>query len=160
MKKIFLLLLVCLPLICAHALIVETGSLRNFLYGTEPNAQYDNWISHLAEGIVTPNYNTYAPYDVQTNGFGDYRTPSATDIIYWGNMLDLFVAGDYNGAQGVLDANTSPYQVVQFNDTDTGRTYYMIREIPNMSYYDDNGTQDENDDEYGAFTYGWGLFIY
>ena len=160
MKKIFLLLLACLSFICAHALIVETGSLRNFLYGREPNAQYDNWISHLAEGVASPNYNTYAPYDVQTNGFGNFRVPNASDIIYWGNMLDLFVAGDYDGAQGVLDANASPYQVVQFNDTDTGRTYYMIREIPDMSYYDDNGTPDENDDELGAFTYGWGLFIY
>ncbi len=49
--------------------------------------------------------------------------------------------------------------MVQFNDTDSGRTYYLIRELLNNDF-DDNGTDDLTDDEFGAFEFGWGLFIY
>ncbi|MBW6514530.1 MAG: T9SS type A sorting domain-containing protein [Candidatus Syntrophosphaera sp.] len=160
MKKAALTILLGILLAMSSALIVETASLRNFLVGNEPNSAYDNWVSHLAEGIASNNYNLYAPYDVQTNGFGDFRLPTILDQVYWNNMLNLFVAEDYEGAQTVLTNAGAPFQVVQFNDTDSGRTYYMIRELPNMTYYDDNGTPDPDDDEIGAFTYGWGLFIY
>ncbi len=160
MKKIVLAAWLCLLAVLAPAIIIENGSLRDFLMGSEPACAYDNWISHLAEGIASPNYNLYAPYDVQTNGFGNFRLPTATDLIYWNNMADLFVAGDYDGAQAILTANSAPFEIVQLNDTDTGRTYVMLREIPNPGYFDDNGTLAEYDDEWGAFTYGWGLFIY
>ncbi len=161
MRRIILVTLLCLLGATASGIIVETGSLENFLIREEPNCEYDNWVSHLAEGIAIANYNLYAPYDVQTNGFGDFRIPNATDILYWNNMLDLFTAGDYEGAQTVLTTAGSPFQIVEFHDTDTGRTYFMIREIPNLAYYDDNDTAlDESDDEIGAFAYGWGLFIY
>ncbi|MCB5247468.1 MAG: T9SS type A sorting domain-containing protein [Candidatus Cloacimonetes bacterium] len=160
MKRYIVAVGLCLLVALLPAISVETASLRNFLFGSEPACAYDNWISHLAEGIASPNYNLYGPYDVQTNGFGDFRLPTATDLIYWNNMMDLFVAEDFDGAQGVLTANAAPFEIVQFNDTDTGRSYYMLREIPNLSYFDDNGTMAEYDDEWGAFTYGWGLFIY
>lgn len=160
MRRIILVTLLCLLGATASGIIVETGSLENFLIREEPNCEYDNWVSHLAEGIAIANYNLYAPYDVQTNGFGDFRIPNATDILYWNNMLDLFTAGDYEGAQTVLTTAGSPFQIVEFHDTDTGRTYYMIREIPNPAYYDDNDTMDTYDDEVGAFAYGWGLFVY
>lgn len=160
MKKPLLITLICLVAAVSSALIVETGSLKSFLIGGEPNTQYDNWLSHMAEGIAIPNYNLYAPYDVQTNGFGNFRLPDANDILYWNNMLDLFNAGNYEGAQAILTAAGAPFQVTQFNDTDTGRSYYMIRELPNYTYYDDNGTFNAYDDEVGAFAYGWGLFIY
>ncbi|HNT52305.1 MAG TPA: fibronectin type III domain-containing protein, partial [Candidatus Syntrophosphaera sp.] len=101
-----------------------------------------------------------APYDVQTNGFGDFRIPNAAELLYWNYMGDLFMAGDYDGAQTVLTSNGAPFEIVEFHDTDSGRTYIMLREIPNLSYYDDNGTMDTYDDEVGAFAYGWGLFIY
>ncbi|MDZ4182603.1 MAG: fibronectin type III domain-containing protein, partial [Candidatus Cloacimonadaceae bacterium] len=160
MKKFLIISMACFMLAQLPAIIVETASLKNFLFGSEPACAYDNWLSHVAEGIAIPNYNLYAPYDRQTNGFGDYRIANASDLQYWNNMLDLFMAGDYDGAQAILTNAASPFQIVQFNDTDSGRTYYMIREIPNMTYYDDNGTNDPYDDEIGAFYYGWGLYIY
>ncbi len=150
----------CLLTAMSSALIVETASLKNFLLGRETNTQYDNWVSHLAEGIAVADYNLYAPYDVQTTGFGDFRIPNVTELLYWNNMLDLFSAGDYGGADAVLTSAGMPYQIVEFHDTDTNRVYYIIREIPNASYYDDNDTFDTYDDETGAFAYGWGIFIY
>jgi hypothetical protein len=160
MKRALLILVIAFTTVYCSALLVENASMKAFLYGNEPNSAYSNWVSHLAEGIAVQNYNIYAPYDPQTNGFGDFRLPSTDDATLWNNMLDLFCAEDYDGAQAVLTANSAPYQVVQFNDTDTGRTYYVIREIPNSNYTDTNGTADTYDDEIGAFTYGWGLFIY
>ncbi|MGC9361889.1 MAG: FlgD immunoglobulin-like domain containing protein [Candidatus Syntrophosphaera sp.] len=128
--------------------------------GTQANCEYDNWISHLAEGIARPNYNTYAPYDQQSGDFGDFRDPNPAENQYWSDALALFTAGYYQGAQDVFDANDAPFQVVEFHDTDTSRTYYIIREIPNLGYHDGNGTEDTHDDEDGAFDYGWGLFIH
>lgn len=160
MRKLWLALILLSLCVFTQAIIVETGSLNNFLTGHEPACAYDNWISHLAEGIAIPNYNLYAPYDRQTNGFGDFSLPTASDLVYWNDMLSLFFAGDYNGAQSILNNNNCPYQIVEFHDTDTGKTLYILREIPNMQYYDDNGTEDPYDDEAGAFVYGWGIFIY
>jgi len=140
--------------------IIETASLKNFIYDRDTQTVYDNWISHVAEGIASANYNLYAPYDRQTNGFGDYRIPSVTELENWGNVIDAFLVLELDMAQGLIDTYGFPYQAVQFNDTDSGRTYYMLRELPNMSYLDDNGTIDDYDDEIGAFAYGWGLYIY
>ncbi len=142
------------------AIVTETASLSDFLFGTEPAAQYDNWLSHLAEGIANPGYNIYAPYDRQTNGFGDFRIPDANDALAWDNVISLFVAGNFQAAQETIDNMEAPFQIVEFHDSDTGRTYYMIREIPDPDFLDDNGTVDLSDDEQGAFTFGWGLFIY
>lgn len=160
MKRAVIVLLSLMMLSALSGIIVETGSMRAFLYGTEPGAQYDNWISHVAEGIAIPDYNLYAPYDRQTNGFGNFRIASASELLNWGTTIDLFNNGLWDEVELQILAGGFPYQVVQFNDTDTGRTYYMLREIPNMTYYDDNGTADPYDDEIGAFAYGWGLYIY
>ena len=160
MKKPLLILGILSVIIGLSAFLVETASLENFLIRSEPNCAYDNWVSHVAEGIAIPNYNLYAPYDRQTNGFGDYKTPTGAQLAAWGNIVDLFLLGQLDLAQTAIDEAEFPYQVVQFNDTDSGRTYYMLREIPDLSYYDDNGTTDTYDDEIGAFDYGWGLYIY
>ncbi|GAB1365602.1 hypothetical protein MASR1M36_04730 [Candidatus Cloacimonadaceae bacterium] len=160
MKAITTTLLILLISCTLGAVIQETASLKNFLLGTEPNCAYDRWVSHVAEGIVTPGYNTYAPYDRQLSGFGDYITPSSDQLSAWGNIVDLFLAGQLDLAQTAIDAASFPYQVVQFTDTSTGRLYYMLREIPNSQYIDDNNTADAYDDEIGAFAYGWGLYIY
>ncbi len=142
------------------AVTVETGSLRAFLYGEEPGAAYDNWISHLAEGIADENYNIYAPYDLQTTGFGDFHVADSTETNAWCAMLDQFLAGNFANAQNILTESELPFQIVEFYNTDNGRTLYMIRELPDFKYIDDNGTEDSYDDETGAFTYGWGLYIY
>jgi hypothetical protein len=138
----------------------ETCSLTAFLYGSAPTAAYDNWVSHLAEGIANPNYNVYAPYDVQTTGFGDYRVPTESELNAWGDAVDLYLAGALDEAQALLDLYGMPFQTLVFHDTDTGRDLLMLREVPDTTYTDDNGTTDTYDDETGAFTYGWGLYIY
>ncbi|MGI6197800.1 MAG: T9SS type A sorting domain-containing protein [Candidatus Cloacimonadaceae bacterium] len=161
MKKCFLFLIMVLMLSLASAIIVETGSFRNFLYGTEPACAYDNWVSHIAEGLALPGYNHYAPYDRQTNGFGNFRTINALETIQWKSVIDHMLAGDYLQAEAVIQSNNFPYQVVQFNDTETRRTYYLLREDLVMSYIDDNGTPDDpHDDEIGSFAYAWGLYLF
>jgi len=160
MKKIELFFIF---LFCANALfsvIEETESLQNFLYGSAPGCCYDNWMSHISEGIAAPGYNLYAPWDVQTNGFGNYVIPDYVDLLLWSIIINEFVLGDLEQTQHIIDIYSYPYQVVIFNDTDSDRTFHMLREIPNMNFYDNNGTEDPGDDELGAFDLGWGLYIH
>ena len=142
------------------SVIEETESLQNFLYGEAPGCEYDNWMSHITEGIADPGYNLYAPWDVQSDGFGNYEIPTEDDLLGWGLIIDEFLLGNLDEVQSMIDTTSYPYEVVLFNDTDTDRTFYILREIPNDSHYDDNQTEDPNDDEFGAFDYGWGLYIY
>ena len=160
MKKIDLVTIFLLMTTILFSVIEETESLKNFLYGNAPDCEYDNWMSHITEGIADPGYNLYAPWDVQTEGFGDYEVPTEADLIGWGLIIDEFIQGNLDEAQSMIDTTSIPYQVIIFNDTDTDRTFYMLREIPNDSYYDDNQTEDPGDDESGAFDYGWGLYLY
>lgn len=160
MKRALLIIGMLTILLSLSAYLTETASLENFLIRSEENCDYDNWVSHLAEGIAVQDYNLYAPYDRQTNGFGNYRVPTSTELTQWGEIVDLFLAGMLAEAQTAVDQAGFPYQVVEFHDTDTARIYYILREIPDQQYYDDNGTEDSYDDEYGAFDYGWGLYIY
>jgi len=160
MKKIFFVSIFIFTLTYLFSVTEETESLQNFIYGEAPGCTYDNWISHVAEGIADPGYNLYAPWDVQTEGFGDYEIPSDDDLTDWGLIIDEFLLGNLDEAQNLIDAASYPYEVVIFNDTDTERTFYILREIPNDSHYDNNQTTDPGDDEYGAFDYGWGLYIY
>ncbi len=95
-------------LVAGWSVITETASLENFLIRSEPNCTYDNWLSHVAEGIATANYNIYAPYDRQTNGFGDFRIPSTNELTAWGNIVDLFLAGQLDAAQTAVDGCRIP----------------------------------------------------
>ncbi|MCF7858430.1 MAG: T9SS type A sorting domain-containing protein [Candidatus Cloacimonetes bacterium] len=142
------------------SVVEETASLQNFVYGETAACEYDNWQSHIAEGIADPGYNLYASWDVQTNGFGGFIIPSEDDLSTWELIIDEFLLGNLDAAQSMINDNAYPYEVVIFNDTDSERIIYMLREIPNNEYYDDNQTQDPDDDELGAFDYGWGLFLY
>jgi len=159
MQKYILTALLLIYVILLPSMVVETASLKGFIYGHEPACEYDNWISHLAEKITLPGYNVYSPWDVQTTGFGDFNIPTATELSNWGLVIDAFVAQDWTMVDDLLVMFTFPYEMVQFNDTDSNRTYYMLREMPNNSV-DDNGTLDPYDDEIGAFEWGWGLYIY
>lgn len=159
MKKHGIILLFLLFALYANAVITETGSLRGFIYGHEPAAAYDNWVTHIAEKIADPGYNLYSPWDRQTTGFGDFLIPTTTQLTNWGLVVDQFLLGNWDAAQDLLNSYAYPYQVVRFIDTDTGRTYYMLRETLNTDV-DDNGTFDTYDDEIGAFENGWGLYIY
>ena len=53
----------------------ESGDLTEFIGGNAPLSSYDNWLSHVAEGIAPPGFNDYGPefIDVQSNGFGKHK---------------------------------------------------------------------------------------
>jgi hypothetical protein len=161
LKLNFLLMLFMLLTISPRLLSItdETGSLQGFIYGSEPACGYDNWISHLAEGIAAEGYNFYAPWDRQTNGFGGFRIPDATELGNWGSIMDSYLQQDWLAADSLITLYGFPYELVRFQDTDTGRTYFLLREEIDDSV-DDNGTVETYDDETGAFAWGWGLYIY
>ena len=56
-------------------IIYESGNLMEFIGGQSSTTAYDNYVSHVSEGIASAGYNDYGPdwVDVQTNGFGNYR---------------------------------------------------------------------------------------
>ncbi len=140
------------------AVFTEVGSFRGFLYGTEPACAYDNWVSHLAEGQES-GLNIYAPWEAQNNEFGDFYLPEAEELADWGWTLEAFLAQDLAGTEARIAQYGFPYQVVNFQDLDSGRNFYLLRETLNDDV-DTNGTADPADDEIGSFDFGWGLFIF
>lgn len=160
MKKFYFLIAILIFSFTLNAITVENGKLTDFIYGSDENLAYDDFVSHISEGIAQANYNYYAEFDPQTNGFGDYTMPSSQDLTNWNDIMLLFVAQDFEAAQTALDSNNYPYEVVEFHDTDTGNTYYLIRENLNNSYVDDNIDSDPDDDVTGSFDYGWGLYVF
>ena len=159
-RKTFIFIILIVLNFHLFCVIEEIASFKGFLYGNAPECEYDNWISHIVEGIAAPGYNVYAPYDRQTDDFGNFIIPTDTMLIHWENAVLQFVSGNLEQAQDTLDLYEIPYNVVIFYDTDTGRTYHILREILNMQYYDDNGTNNHYDDEMGSFDNGWGLYIH
>ena len=66
--------------LCSMALLYsdvtyESGVLSGFVGGQSPGTSYENWVSHVTEGIASEGFNDYGPdwLDIQTNGFGSYR---------------------------------------------------------------------------------------
>ena len=96
MRKVFLLMIFGMMVFGLCAITVETGSIKGFLYAGEDSLSYDKWLSHVAEGIASSNYNLYAPYDRQLNGFGDYHIASTAELTNWGYVVDSFLSGDYD----------------------------------------------------------------
>ncbi len=149
-------------------IIHEAGSLIGFLGGSCPDCEYDNWISHISEGIADPGYNNYGPLalDPQTNGFGQYTeiedTPQGdSTIAQWYAIFESLLDGDTNAVDQQLTTYEldSLYQLVVLHDST--RDYYILREVLNMSYYDEQGTPgDTTDDVRGSFDAGWGVYIY
>ena len=45
-------------------IVYETGSIVEFFSGHSPSTSYDNWISHVSEGIAEQDYNDYGPTSV------------------------------------------------------------------------------------------------
>ncbi len=107
-----------------------------------------------------PGYNIYAPWDVQTNGFGTYRQPDTADLNRWSEIVTLFLNQDYETAQSRINSYAIPYNVVKFNDTDTQRTYYVLREVIDSNFTDENNPDTNSDDEHGSFNFGWGLYVF
>ncbi|MDP2172859.1 MAG: T9SS type A sorting domain-containing protein [Candidatus Cloacimonadaceae bacterium] len=158
MRAILLCLGILLGFGNAAAVVTEIGSIRGFVYGYEANSAYSNWISHASERQVS-NLNVYAPWDVQTEGFGDYFIPTQLELDQWEAVVVDFLSLDLVGAQAKIDTSGFPYEVVQFQDIDSGRLFYMLRELLNDDY-DTNGSEYVALHEIGSFDYGWGLYIY
>lgn len=158
MRFLFSLLLV-LSFLFLCSVVVETASLREFIYGSTNNISYDNWLSHTSEGLLEDSPNTYAPFDRQLNGFGDYYDPEPEELGYWNFLVQNFLEGNIELAENALLQSDMPFEIVEFQDTDTGKTYMILREQLNNEYFDDNETDDSSDDVTGSFDYGWGIYI-
>ena len=160
MKKIIIINIFILLTVSIWSWTTESASLEEFVYGHSDSLQYDNWLSHIVEGIADPDYNLYALYDRQTTGFGSFTVPNNNDLYYWTEIGIALADADYALVDTLLLDLGKPFTLVEFNDTVSGDTYWMIRENLNPVYIDNNGTPDwEEDDERGSFDYGWGLFI-
>ncbi len=155
---IFCLSLVFMPL---YSITVETASLRDFMYGSTDETAYDNFYSRIVEGVVIDGYNQYAPWDRQTNGFGTFILADEEQMENWEEVIEHFMNQEFELAANAVRFYQFPYEVVKFNDTDTGRTYYMLREKLNMEFFDDNGYPDRPEmHQQGSFDYGWGLYVF
>ncbi len=120
--------LACLLLVgnLSAEIIYETGSLRGFLGGNCTGCQYDNWISHISEGIALEGFNDYAPVelDPQTNGFGNYQiipNDSTGDALIetWYNVFLNILAADTTVVMDALETAQldTIYQLVILSDS-------------------------------------------
>ncbi|PIZ69614.1 MAG: hypothetical protein COY19_01615, partial [Candidatus Marinimicrobia bacterium CG_4_10_14_0_2_um_filter_48_9] len=147
-------------------IVDESGSLKEFLGGTSNSTAYDNYVSHISEGIADPGYNDYGPtwLDPQTNGFGDFRIlpGNGPTLNYWREIFQKMIVQDTIAvAQMIADSSESfHYDFVRFQDTTVNQTYWMLRERLDYSYLDTNLTSDPSDDVIGSFRNGWGLYIF
>ena len=145
--------------------IFEEGDLIQFFGGSAPNSTYDNWLSHVTEGIAEPDYNDYGPdfLDIQKNGFGSHKklNQNSTTLIYWEDIFENFVNGNLHHVDSLLldSIETFFYELVVFNDTITNDTYHIIREKLDSSYVDNNQPENQLDDVHGSFNNSWGMYI-
>ena len=162
-----LLFLSHFSLICKAEIIEERGSLLEFFGGVEDACEYDNWISHISEGIALEGFNDYGPVELdrQTNGFGAYQIIDSLEnpagiLEDWYGIFANILANEIDQADAILSNSdfADYYQFVRL--VDGNRTYLILREVLNEDYVDDNGTEDEADDVSGSFDYGWGLYVF
>ena len=162
----FLLLLSLILGLSGRAEIVyESGDLREFIGGVSPGTAYDNYISHVSEGIADEGYNDYGPdwVDVQRDGFGNYRIipEFSYTLTHWRNIFEALLQDDVVLADQMLSDSleTFHYELVQFEDVVYDRTYYLIRERLDLSFEDMGQAGVVGDEVLGSFANGWGLFI-
>jgi len=162
LKAFRLCIVLCIMLIASalcEGIVNESGSFYQFMFGYEAGSQYDNWITHVSEGIARPELNDYAPWDRQTNGFGSFVYPDSLQTLQWTTVSNHFILQQWTNVETALIQYGLPYDLVRFDDEDTGRQYFLLRERLNRDY-DDNGTETPADDENGSYDLGWGLFVY
>ncbi|MBT6554199.1 MAG: PKD domain-containing protein [Candidatus Marinimicrobia bacterium] len=146
-------------------IVYESGDLMEFIGGVSASTAYDNYVSHVSEGIADEGYNDYGPdwVDVQTDGFGDYRIipESSYTLTHWRNIFEALLQNDLTLADQLLtdSLETFNYDLVQFEDVVYDRTLYLIRERLDMSYVDQNQDGVLGDEVTGSFANGWGLYI-
>ena len=142
-------------------IIHESGDLAMFLGGSSPSSAYENWVSHVSEGIASEGYNDYGPtwLDVQSNGFGTYRVlqENSPVLSYWETIFYHFVNGDTTIVDSLLQDSLESffYEIVIFDDTTLYRTYHFLREQLDTSYVDLNQPDVVTDDVVGSFRNGW-----
>ncbi len=136
-----------------------------FMGGESSTTAYDNYVSHVSEGIASVGYNDYGPdwVDVQTNGFGNYRVipEFGYTLQHWRNIFEALLVGDLEAVDQMLtdSLETFHYDLIEYQDMLYNRTYYMIRERLDLSYQDANQPLVFGDEVHGSFANGWGLFI-
>ena len=165
MKWTTTLLLLYILSISNAEIVRERGTLTGFVSGVSPNSSYDNWLSHVTEGIADEGFNDYGPdwLDVQTNGFGTYKRldEESTTLDYWNSIFTGFSIGDTSLVDSLLQDSLSSffYELVIFQDTIYNRTFHIIREQLDTSFIDINQPDNEADDIIGSFRNSWGMFI-
>jgi hypothetical protein len=171
MKRITAVLAVCVCLTStAMAWIEETGTLRGILLGHCVGCAYDNWTSHVVEGLATPGYNDYGPswFDPQTVGFGHftYLPPNDTaanrTLSQWRSVFSSAAHGLWAQVDSALATHTGTwrYDLVRLQDTELNRTFFVIRERLDSSFVDPNVDSIATDDVIGSFDNGWGIFVF
>ena len=146
-------------------IIHETGELSEFLGGNSPGSSYDNWVSHVTEGIASEGFNDYGPdwLDVQTTGFGNYNKLESGDPIlsYWEDIFSGFILGDTTLVDSLLQDSVESfyYELVIFEDTVYNQVFHIIREQLDTSFIDINQSDNDLDDVVGSFRNGWGMYI-
>jgi hypothetical protein len=164
-RSTFILTLLFISRVLFAQIMEETGTLRGFLLGEAPGCAYDNWVSHVVEGLADEGYNAYNPHDPQSGDFGQYSVidPDSTDLlaafkIMFGMILDY----DFSRAESlrVSRLGSYPFTLVALCDTSLGRDFLLVREGLDSSYVDPNLEPGPEDDEVGSFNLGWGLYIY
>ena len=146
-------------------IVYESGDLIEFFGGTAPESAYNNWVSHVTEGIASDGYNDYGPewLDVQTNGFGHHKKLSefSQTLVYWENILSQFVNGDTTLVDSLLQDSLDSffYELVIFEDTTLNKTFHLLREQIDTSFVDVNQIAIPEDDVIGSFRNSWGLYI-
>ena len=146
-------------------IVYESGSLSDFFSSESPNSSYDNWISHVTEGIAIEDYNDYGPdwLDIQTNGFGSYRrlNENSGTLAYWEIIFQHFINHDITVVDSLLSDSLGSffYEIVVFEDSTLNNVFHMLREQLDTSFIDINQPDNDQDDIFGGFRNGWGLFI-
>ena len=143
----------------------EIGDLSKFFGGQSPSTSYDNWVSHVTEGIANQGFNDYGPdwLDIQTNDFGYCKilNEGSPIINYWGNIFTHFIEGDTSIVDSLLQDSigTFFYELVIFEDTTSNEIYHILREQLDTSFIDLNQIENDSDDVVGGFRNSWGLYI-
>ena len=146
-------------------IVYETGNLIDFFSGEAPDSDYDNWLSHVSEGIAENGYNDHGPpwIDIQTNDFGTYRhlEEDSPTLDYWRIIFSHFINHDTLAVDSLLlDSITIfNYELVIFEDTSQNRSYHILREKIDSAFVDLNQIEIPEDDIVGSFKNGWGLYI-
>ncbi|MDD5087447.1 MAG: hypothetical protein PHI18_01440 [bacterium] len=143
--------------------------MRGFVLGECPACGYDNWTSHISEGIAREGYNDYGPawLDPQASGFGSFTLipngPAGdATLTGWRAVFAAAVDGEWNAVDSILIANEPGwhYELAELADTSIGATFFVVRESLDSSFVDVNTDTSQTDDVIGSFAKGWGLFVF